>query len=209
MTLGAIVADGHYQRHDIASWTLGYGGSSTTNGRASRPVRERDHPAKPRLQSRRCVALAQFPHELEHNEFARVEKKKGQRSRVGMQLREIMTTDVEVIRPETSVSQAAQKMRSLDVGALPVCEGQRLVGMVTDRNVSIRATAYGHDPNTTPVRHYMSSDLICCFEDQDIKEAEELMRQRRVRRLPILTREKQIAGIVALDDLVSRTVEAG
>jgi CBS domain-containing protein len=63
-----------------------------------------------------------------------------------MQLREIMTTDVEVIRPETCVSQAAEKMRSLDVGALPVCEGQRLVGMVTDRNITIRATAYGHDP---------------------------------------------------------------
>ena len=68
-----------------------------------------------------------------------------------MQLREIMTTDVKVIRPETSVSQAAQKMRSLDVGALPVCEGQQLVGMVTDRNITIRATAYGHDPNTRPV----------------------------------------------------------
>jgi CBS domain-containing protein len=67
-------------------------------------------------------------------------------------------------------------MCSLDLGALPVCEGQRLVGMVTDRNITIRATAYGHDPNTTPVRHYMSSDLICCFEDQDIKEAEELTR---------------------------------
>jgi CBS domain-containing protein len=126
-----------------------------------------------------------------------------------MQLREIMTTDVDVIRPETCVSQAAEKMRSLDVGVLPVCEGQRLVGMVTDRNITIRATAYGHDPNTTPVRHYMSSDLICCFEDQDIKEAEELMRQRRVRRLPILTREKQVAGTVALDDLPSRTVAAG
>ena len=126
-----------------------------------------------------------------------------------MQLREIMTTDVEVIRPETCVSQAAEKMRSLDAGVLPVCEGQRLVGMVTDSNITIRATAYGHDPNTTPVRDYMSSDLICCFEDQDIKEAEELMRQRRVRRLPILTRKKQIAGIVALDDLASRTVAAG
>jgi CBS domain-containing protein len=126
-----------------------------------------------------------------------------------MQLREIMTKDVEVIRPETCVSQAAEKMRSLDVGVLPVCEGQRLVGMVTDRNITIRATAYGHDPNTTPVRYYMSSDLICCFEDQDIKEAEELMRQRRVRRLPILTREKQIAGTVTLDDLASRTVAAG
>ena len=120
-----------------------------------------------------------------------------------------MTTDVEVIRPETCVSEAAQKMRSLDVGALPVCEGERLVGMVTDRNITIRAAAYGHDPNTTPVRDYMSSDLICCFEDQDIKDAEKLMRQRRVRRLPILTREKQIAGTVALDDLANRTVPAG
>jgi len=73
-----------------------------------------------------------------------------------MQLREIMTTDVEVIRPETSVSEAAQKMRSLDLGALPVCEGQQLVGMVTDRNITIRATAYGHDPHTTPVCHYMT-----------------------------------------------------
>jgi CBS domain-containing protein len=149
------------------------------------------------------VAEPQFPLEFEHNEFARVKKKEARRNRggFGMQLREIMTTDVEVIRPETCVSEAAQKMRSLDVGALPVCEGQRLVGMVTDRNITTRATAYGHDPNTTPVRDYMSSDLICCFEDQDIKEAEELMRQRRVRRLPILTREKQIAGTVALDDL--------
>ena len=120
-----------------------------------------------------------------------------------------MTKEVEVIRPETCVSQAAQKMRSLDVGALPVCEGKQLVGMVTDRDITIRAAAYGHDPNTTPVRQYMSSDLICCFEDQDIKEAEELMRQRRVRRLPILTREKQIVGTVALDDLANRTVPAG
>ncbi len=67
-----------------------------------------------------------------------------------MQLREIMTRDVEVIRPETSVSEAAQKMRSLDLGALPVCEGQRLVGMVTDRYITIRATAYGHDPTRRP-----------------------------------------------------------
>jgi CBS domain-containing protein len=126
-----------------------------------------------------------------------------QKKEAGMQLREIMTRDVEVIRPEASVSEAAQKMRSLDLEALPVCEGQRLVGMVTDRAITIRATAYGHDPNTTPVRNYMSSDLICCFEDQEIKEAEQLMRQRRVRRLPVLTREKQVAGMVALDDLAS------
>jgi CBS domain-containing protein len=66
----------------------------------------------------------------------------------------------------------AQKMRSLDLGVLPVCEGQHLVGIVTDRYITIRATAYGHDRKTAPVRNYMSSDLICCFEDKDIKEAE-------------------------------------
>jgi CBS domain-containing protein len=116
----------------------------------SRPVRERNDPVKPTTAIatlRRCSAIS---HELEHNEFARVEKKKGQGSRVGMQLREIMTTGVEVIRPETSVSQAAQKMCSLDVGALPVCEGQRLVGMVTDHNITIRATAYGHAATRRP-----------------------------------------------------------
>jgi len=123
-----------------------------------------------------------------------------------MQLREIMTRDVEVIRPETSVNEAAQKMRALDLDALPVCEGQRLVGMVTDRYITIRATAYGHDPNTAAVCNYMSSDFICCFEDQDIKEAEQLMRQRGVRRLPVLTREKQAAGMVALNDLPSTAV---
>src|SRR5262249_49470667 len=64
-------------------------------------------------------------------------------------------------------------------------------------------------PDTAPVRNYMSSDLICCFEDQDIKEAEQLMRQRRFRRLPVLTREKQVTGIVALDDLASRAVGVG
>jgi CBS domain-containing protein len=155
-----------------------------------------------------CRKLAD-PHQIEQNEFARVERKRGEIAESGMQLREIMTRDVEVIRPETSVSEAAQKMRSLDLDALPVCEGQRLVGMVTDRYITIRATAYGHDPNTAPVRNYMSSDLICCFEDQDIKEAEQLMRQTRVRRLPVLTREKQVAGIVALDDLASRAVGVG
>ena len=156
-----------------------------------------------------ALSVRNFPMSLNIMNSSGSKERGAERSRVGMQLREIMTTDVEVIRPETCVSQAAEKMRSLDVGALPVCEGQRLVGMVIDRNITMRATAYGHDPNTTPVRHYMSSDLICCFEDQDIKEAEELMRQRRVRRLPILTREKQIVGTVALDDLASRTVAAG
>jgi CBS domain-containing protein len=122
-----------------------------------------------------------------------------------MQLKEIMTTDVEVITPESSVTEAAKKMRSLDVGALPVCDGRRLVGMVTDRDITIRATAEARDPDSTLVRDCMSPELVYCFEDQDIQEAERLMQQKQIRRLPVLTREKQLAGIISLGDLATKT----
>src|SRR5205085_4418626 len=101
-----------------------------------------------------------------------------------MQLKEIMTTDVEVIKPESPITEAAKKMRSLDVGALPVCDGRRLLGMLTDRDITIRATAESRDPDETLVRDCMSRELVYCFEDQDIKEAERLMQDKQIRRLP-------------------------
>ncbi len=122
-----------------------------------------------------------------------------------MQLKEIMTTDVEIVRPESSVREAAKKMRSLDVGALPVCDGQRLLGMVTDRDITIRATAEARDPEKTLVRDCMSAEVVYCFEDQDARDAERLMQEKQIRRLPVLTREKQLAGIVALGDLATKT----
>src|SRR5438105_2532160 len=122
-----------------------------------------------------------------------------------MLLREIMTTDVEVIRPESSVTEAARKMKSLDVGALPVCDGRRLLGMITDRDITVRATAEARDPAQTLVRDCMSSEIIYCFDDQDPKEAEHIMQEKQIRRLPVLTREKQLAGIVALGDLATKT----
>jgi CBS domain-containing protein len=122
-----------------------------------------------------------------------------------MQLKEIMTTDVEVIKPESPISEAAKKMRSLDVGALPVCDGRRLLGMLTDRDITIRATAEGQDPGKILVRDCMSRELVYCFEDQDIKEAERVMQDKQIRRLPVLTREKLLAGIVALGDLATKT----
>ena len=122
-----------------------------------------------------------------------------------MQLKEIMTTDVEVIKPESPITEAAKKMRSLDVGALPVCDGRRLLGMLTDRDITIRATAEGRDPDKTLVHDCMSRELVYCFEDQDIKEAERLMQDKQIRRLPVLTREKLLAGIVALGDLATKT----
>ena len=122
-----------------------------------------------------------------------------------MLLKEIMTTDVEVIEPETSITNAAKKMRSLDVGALPVCDGRRLVGMVTDRDITIRVTAEARNPDSTCVRDCMSPEIVYCFDDQDVEEAERVMQEKQIRRLPVLTRDKQLAGIVALGDLATKT----
>src|SRR5436190_21632313 len=122
-----------------------------------------------------------------------------------MRLRQIMNTDVEMIQPESPVSEAAKKMKLLDVGALPVCDGRRLLGMVTDRDITIRATAEARDPDNTLVRDCMSPEIIYCFDDQSPEEAERLMQDKQIRRLPVLTREKQLDGIVALADLATKT----
>jgi CBS domain-containing protein len=125
-----------------------------------------------------------------------------------MKLKDIMTEKVEVAGPDTSLYEAARKMRDLDVGALPVCDGERLVGMLTDRDLTVRAVAEGRDPKTAPVRESMSAELVYCFEDQSMQEAERLMQEKQIRRLPVLTREKQLAGIVSLGDLATKTDEA-
>jgi CBS domain-containing protein len=122
-----------------------------------------------------------------------------------MKLKEIMTTDVEVVAPTGTVFDAAKKMRDLDVGVLPVCDGQRLVGMITDRDVTIRATAEGCDPNNMLVRDCMTPELVYCFEDQSEVEAERIMADKQIRRLPVLTREKQLAGIVSLGDIATKS----
>jgi CBS domain-containing protein len=119
-----------------------------------------------------------------------------------MQVEEIMTANVEVIRPGTSVTEAAKRMKSLGVDALPVCDGRRLVGMITDRDITIEATAELHG---ALVRDCMGPEIIYCFEDQDTKEAERIMQEKQIRRLPVLTRKKQLVGIVALGDLATKT----
>jgi CBS domain-containing protein len=118
-----------------------------------------------------------------------------------MQLKEVMTPGVEVISPEASIREAAEKMRHLDIGPLPVCDGDRLVGMLTDRDITIRAVADGRDPVTTPVREVMTSDIVYGFDDQDIQDATRLMEQYQIRRLPVLNRNKRLVGIVSLGDL--------
>jgi len=121
-----------------------------------------------------------------------------------MKLREIMTPNVECVRPGDTLQEAAAKMKSLDVGPMPVCgDDDKIVGMLTDRDITIRATAEGKDPKTTRVQDAMSEDVIWCYEDQDTDEAAELMQERQVRRLLVMGRDKRLVGIVSLGDLAT------
>jgi len=120
-----------------------------------------------------------------------------------MQVSQILTRDVETIRPDTTVKEAAQRMRSMDVGSLPVCDGRRLLGMVTDRDITIRVTAEGRDAANTRVTDAMTPDVAYVFEDQDVQEAARIMQERQIRRLPVVNRDKQLVGILALGDIAT------
>ena|SRR5215204_351831 len=122
-----------------------------------------------------------------------------------MQIKEIMSRNVEVIHPDSFIQEAAAKMKTFDVGSLPVCDNQRLLGVVTDRDLALRAVAAGRDPSTTKVSETMTPELIYCFEDENVKEAAKLMERHQIRRLPILDREKRLVGIVSLGDLAVET----
>jgi CBS domain-containing protein len=121
-----------------------------------------------------------------------------------MQLREIMTENVVVVRPDAPIREAAQKMKDRDVGPLPVCDGERLVGMLTDRDIVVKAVAEGCDPESTKVADAMTPDVAYCFEDQDTAEAMRLMERHQIRRLPIVSREKRLVGIVSIGDLARK-----
>jgi CBS domain-containing protein len=124
-----------------------------------------------------------------------------------MQLREVMTTRVELARPEDTLDEAAEKMKRLNVGSLPVCDGERLVGVLTDRDITVRSTAAGYDPKSIRVREVMTPDVVYCFEDQDVQEAAQIMQEKRIRRLVILNHQKRLVGIVSLGDLAVQTTE--
>src|SRR5205809_4269082 len=118
-----------------------------------------------------------------------------------MQVNELMTQNAECIGPDATLHEAAARMKALDVGSLPVCDKDRLVGMLTDRDIAMRSVADGHDPRTDRVRDAMTPEVFLCFEDDDVADVAELMREKQVRRLPVLNRAKQLVGIVSLGDL--------
>jgi CBS domain-containing protein len=124
-----------------------------------------------------------------------------------MQVAEIMTRHAEVVPSNLLLKEAAQKMQELDVGTLPIRDGDRLVGILTDRDITIRAVAQGRDPAQTEVRDVMTPQVVYCFEDQDVSEAAKLMQEKQIRRLPILSREKRLVGIVSLGDLAVHSGE--
>jgi CBS domain-containing protein len=117
-----------------------------------------------------------------------------------MKVREAMTRDVQLVKPEQPISEAAKLMAKLDIGALPVEENDRLVGMITDRDIAVRAVGAGRGPDT-PVREVMSREIKYCYEDQTVDEATQNMGELRIRRLPVLNRDKRLVGILSLGDL--------
>jgi CBS domain-containing protein len=117
-----------------------------------------------------------------------------------MRVSEAMTRDVCIANPNQSICDAACMMSQADTGAIPVGEGDRLVGMLTDRDIAVRAVAAGKGPDT-PVREVMTPDVKYCFEDEDLAHVAKNMAELRVRRLPVLNRDKRLVGIVSLGDV--------
>jgi CBS domain-containing protein len=117
-----------------------------------------------------------------------------------MKVREVMTRDVRLIEPTQTIREAARLMAELDTGIMPVREGDRLVGMITDRDIAVRAVAQGRGPDTS-VRDVMTDDVKYCYEDDDTDDVARNMADIQVRRLPVLTRDKRLVGIVSLGDM--------
>jgi CBS domain-containing protein len=117
-----------------------------------------------------------------------------------MKISEVMTRDVQTVRPDQPVQEAASFMLSADAGSIPVSDGGRLVGMITDRDIAVRGVAKGHGPDT-PVRELMTDEIICVREDDDVDEVASKMSRAQVRRLPVIDDNEQLCGIVSLGDL--------
>ena len=120
-----------------------------------------------------------------------------------MQLKDVMTPTVERIHKDATVYEAAQKMKTLDVGMIPVYDGDQLVGMITDRDITLRVAAEARDATNVQASEVMTPEVIYCFEDQTIEEAARVMEKHQIRRLIVLNRAKRLVGIVSLGDLAT------
>ena len=120
-----------------------------------------------------------------------------------MRISEIMSRDVRVARPDDSIQDVARCMKEIDAGAVPVCDGDRLLGMVTDRDIVLRAVSEGRS-FATPVTEVMSADIEACYQDDDIRAAADKMAELQVRRLAVLDQDQRLVGIVSLGDIAQQ-----
>lgn len=119
-----------------------------------------------------------------------------------MQIRDVMTTDVKTLTPDQTIQEAAALMEKIDSGALLINDQDRLVGMITDRDIAIRAVAKGLDAQT-PVHQIMSKHIRYCFDDESVQHVAENMAENELRRMPVLNREKRLVGVVSLGNIAS------
>lgn len=117
------------------------------------------------------------------------------------QVKDVMTPQAEVVSPDATVEDAAETMKTLDIGVLPVCDEDGLVGILTDRDVVVRVVAEKRDPKAVRVGEAMTPNIVYCFEDDDLSRAASLLAEHQIRRLPVLSRDRNLVGIVSLGDL--------
>lgn len=121
-----------------------------------------------------------------------------------MKIAEVMTRGVELTSPDATLQEAARTMAEEDVGFLPVGENDRMIGMITDRDIAVRAVAKGCDPKKTKVRDVMTERVLYCYEDEEADKAIDSMSREQIRRLPIVDRNKRLVGVVSLGDIAMK-----
>jgi CBS domain-containing protein len=124
-----------------------------------------------------------------------------------MKVKQIMSRNVECITPSTTIAKAAEKMLDSDIGFLPICEHDHIVGTVTDRDITIRSVAQGRDPRLAPVSEIMTPGGFYCYEDEDVEHVAQQMQEKEVRRIVIMNRDDSIVGVVSLGDIARTTGE--
>lgn len=118
-----------------------------------------------------------------------------------MQAKDVMSSNIRIIPSNTSIQAAAELMRQMDIGVLPVTEGGQIVGTLTDRDIAVRAVAEGCDPGATPAREVMSRDVVSCYDDDDARTVANAMELNKVRRVVVVNRKNEAVGMISVDDL--------
>jgi CBS domain-containing protein len=122
-----------------------------------------------------------------------------------LQVKDVMTPQAEVVSPDATTEEAASLMKTLDIGVLPVCDAEGLVGILTDRDLVVRVLAASRDPKAMLVGEAMTPSVVYCFEDDDVEQAGAVMAGQQIRRLPVLDKNRKLVGIVSVGDIAVHT----